>query len=301
MELLKGILYFSVFNHPLKKEEVFVFSKYCCKNKFNEELSIALQKKIIIEKDGYYSVPSDINFASKREMGNLIAKKALNIAHKKAKFISTYFPYIEAVGISGSLSKGYFDENSDIDFFIITKPNRLWFCRTVLILYKKIFLFNSRKFFCMNYFISSDQLEIEEKNRFTATELVTLLPLYGKNVFEDFYRANLWTNDYFPNKEMNVLETKKAQKSFLVKFFEKIFNNQLGILINRFCFNLTYNYWKKKYKNTLGNHFDLTFKSTQKVSKHHPLNFQNKVITALNTKYDFINKKYNLSLIKEDV
>ena len=91
------------------------------------------------------------------------------------------------MGISGSLSKGYYDDDGDIDFFIITSPKRLWIARTFLILYKKIFLLNSRKYFCVNYFISSNALEIEEKNIFTATELTTLLPMFGNGSFHKFY------------------------------------------------------------------------------------------------------------------
>src|SRR5690606_3777846 len=102
--------------------------------------------------------------------GNLMANKFSDIARKKAKLISQ-FPFVRGVMASGSLSKGYADEKSDIDFFIITIPNRLWIARTLLVLYKRIFLLNSHKFFCVNYFVDEKHLGIEEKNLFTATEL----------------------------------------------------------------------------------------------------------------------------------
>ena len=86
-----------------------------------------------------------------------VKAKVLVKAKAKARFISK-FPFVAAVGVSGSLSKGYYDSDSDIDFFIITQHNRLWICRTLLMVYKKIFLLNSRKYFCPNYFISSEQL-----------------------------------------------------------------------------------------------------------------------------------------------
>ena len=78
------------------------------------------------------------------------------------KFISK-FPYVRAILLSGSISKGYMDKDSDVDYFIITQPNRLWVTRLLLMLFKKIFLFNSRKVFCINYFVDSEKLEIEEK------------------------------------------------------------------------------------------------------------------------------------------
>ena len=90
-----------------------------------------------------------------------------------------HFPFTRAIMISGSLSKNYADEASDVDYFIIVKPGRLWIARTLLIIYKRIFLMNSKKYFCVNYFIDEDHLEIEEKNLFTAVELTTLIPIHG--------------------------------------------------------------------------------------------------------------------------
>ena len=43
-------------------------------------------------------------------------------ATKRARFISR-FPYVEGVGISGSLSKGYYDDDGDIDFLLLQKPS----------------------------------------------------------------------------------------------------------------------------------------------------------------------------------
>ncbi|MEZ5195381.1 MAG: hypothetical protein R2764_02960 [Bacteroidales bacterium] len=84
----------------------------------------------------------------------------------KAKRFSTFisnFPYVRGISLSGSLSKGYIGDDPDIDYFIITKENRLWLSCTMLIAFKKIFLFNSCKYFCVNYFIDTNNLEIEEK------------------------------------------------------------------------------------------------------------------------------------------
>lgn len=301
MELLKPILYYSIFKYPLKKEEVFLNANYATANEFENELKLALDRNFICETKNYYSLPEDLNIILKREKGNFDAKSAMVIAYKKAEFVSKYFPFIEAIGISGSLSKGYFDDNSDVDFFIITKPSRLWFCRTMLIVYKKLFLFNSKKYFCMNYFISSDNLDISERNRFTATEITTLLPLYGKEIFEQFYKTNIWVKSYFPNKIIDAAAIKTIQKSRFTAIFENILNNKIGELLENFFFKITYSHWKKKFKKSLGSDFELAFKSSNKVSKHHPQNFQNKVISSLNMKYDLINKKHNLSLEKEYV
>jgi predicted nucleotidyltransferase len=53
----------------------------------------------------------------------MLAVKHIKKAKAVAKFLS-WFPYIRGIAISGSLSKNFADENSDLDFFIITAANR---------------------------------------------------------------------------------------------------------------------------------------------------------------------------------
>ena len=177
MESLKTILYFSIFRYPLKIEEIHSYTNHTNLSDTLNELDFLVDEKILIKIEDFYVYGGDLDSVPKRLKGNVLAKKVLVKAKAKARFISK-FPFVAAVGVSGSLSKEYYDSDSDIDFFIITQHNRLWICRTLLMVYKKIFLLNSRKYFCPNYFISSEQLEIIEQNRFTATELKTLIPMY---------------------------------------------------------------------------------------------------------------------------
>jgi predicted nucleotidyltransferase len=84
------------------------------------------------------------------------------------------FPFVRGVFVTGSLSKNSSDSSSDLDFMVITRKGRLWIARTLLMLFKKIFLLNSYKYFCINFLLSEDNLEIEDKNVFTATEVMTV-------------------------------------------------------------------------------------------------------------------------------
>ena len=168
MTLLKPILYFSLFKYPLTEEEIFNFSKAESKEQIKLDLIELVNDDIIYKIDDFYLTENNETLIKRRLEGNKMAKNIYQKALTVSRLISK-FPYVEGVGISGSLSKGYYDDDGDIDFFIITSPKRLWIARTFLILYKKIFLLNSRKYFCVNYFISSNALEIEEKNIFNES------------------------------------------------------------------------------------------------------------------------------------
>lgn len=298
MDTLKTILYFSIFRHPLKLEEIHGYTNHNSKDITAKELKYLIKKGILFSIDEFYVYGNDLDSVTKRLRGNLHASNVMTKANKRAKLISK-FPYVEAVGISGSLSKGYHDENSDIDFFVITRPGRLWICRTLLILFKKIFLLNSRKYFCVNYFISTSNLEIEEKNRFTATELKTLIPIMGKEIFEIFYTKNLWINDYFPKFEPDLLSIGDLKKPFFTKTIEFGLNNIMGEFVDSGFKKITITKWKSKFKNIESEDFKIALKSTQNISKHHPSNFQKKVILALNEKYREFQKNYNIELAEE--
>jgi predicted nucleotidyltransferase len=300
VDTLKTILYFSIFNYPLKLEEICSFSISKDKETIQKDLDELVSKKIICQLEGFYLIDNNHKAIEKRKKGNQMALEALVKAKERATFISK-FPFVEAVGVSGSLSKGYYDAESDIDFFVITKPNKLWLCRTFLMLYKKIFLFNSRKYFCINYFMSSNSLEVAEKNRFTATEIKTLIPFQGKSAFETFYKKNGWVSDVFGeiNPELESIGT--IQKPMLTKMLEKVFDAKIGNVVDRLFKNFTVYFWKIKFRQMHDDDFKIALKSTKNISKHHPLNFQKKVISALNEKYEEIRKTHNIELPKEYV
>jgi predicted nucleotidyltransferase len=269
-------------------------------NETINELETLISDDIISKIDSFYVYNKDFDSVTKRLKGNIQAQKVLSIAKKRAKYIAK-FPFVMAVGVSGSLSKGYYDDKSDIDFFVITKPNKLWICRTLLMAYKKIFLLNSRKYFCINYYISTQHLEIEEKNRFTATELKTLIPMEGKEIFSAFYANNLWVKNYFSKFETNLDTISNTKKPFISKSIEFIFNTGLGEITDNLFKKITIRKWKSKFNFLSIEDFNIALKSTQNISKHHPSNFQKKVILALNSKIEEVETNFNIILSKENV
>ncbi len=300
MTPLKPLLYFSLFRYPLTKEEIFAFSGCDNPEGTKQQLRQLVNKNVVYNIDGFYSLENDATLVKRRLEGNEGAKKIFSKADRMSRLISK-FPFVEGVGISGALSKGFFDKDGDIDFFIITSPGRLWIARTLLILYKKIFLFNSKKYFCVNYFVSENALEIQEKNVFTATELVTLIPMYGNGSFHKFYDTNDWAHSRFPNQifggDLDTL--KPICKTGLTRFIEKLLNTGLGDRLDSFFHRLTYKKWKVKFKDLSRDHFEVAMKSTRDISKHHPQNFQQKVISRLNEKYLEYQEKYDIQLTPE--
>lgn len=216
--------------------------------------------------------------------------KRANEAERKVKRYSTLiskFPYVQGVCISGSYSKNSLLPKGDIDYFIICKPNRLWLSRTLLILYKKIVLLDSEKYFCVNYFIDSDTLTIPDKNSYTATEIATLIPVNNMELFTQFLKANEWIYEQFPN----LRETRNAplitkKNNSLALLIEKICSGKLGDKLDTYFFILTLKTWKKRFPGFDDTHFDLNMRSRKNASKHHPRGFQTKVLTEIEARFN---------------
>jgi hypothetical protein len=298
VESLKTILYFSIFKYPLKLEEICKFTPANDRAQVEAELEYLMHRGIVNKIGEFFLPDCDSSCIEKRLKGNEMAIPALQKAAKMASFIAK-FPFVEAVAVSGSLSKGYFDRQSDIDYFVITNPGKLWVARTLLMLFKKIFLFNSRKYFCINYFLASPNLEVEEKNRFTATEIKTLIPFQGKTALESFYAQNKWVNQFFGTGMPELSHVPEITKPLMVRGLEVMLDSRPGQLLDVALRTFTVRFWKLKFRKMASQDFRVALKSTEAVSKHHPSHFQKRVITALNEKYDELLRLHDINLPKE--
>jgi len=296
--IVKTLAYYDIFDYPLTLREIFfcLNTNSVTKERLHSEVNSLLNNNIIYKKNDYYLLNPRYNNISKRVEGKKRAEKKMKIANRFSKIIS-FFPFVRAVFLSGSISKGFMDKNADIDYFIITKKNRLWLARFLLVLFKKVFLLNSYKFFCINYFISEDNLEIEEKNIYTATELVTLIPTYGSNFYDDFYNANVWLKTYYPNyPKRDIINVSQSKLKLTQKIIEPFLNNKFGERLDNYFLRVFLTFNKKKYGKLEKDTFHLAFKSRKNVSKHHPQYFQKRVLDELSNKIHKLEMQHNIVL-----
>jgi len=294
-KFLKTLAYYDIFSYPLTKEEIFYNTPTNgdTKEKVFKNINNLAELGIIHNNNGYYSLSNNSGYVPRRIAGNKRAEKRLKTAKYFTKIIAR-FPYVRAVLISGSLSKGYMDEKADIDFFIITKPHRLWISRFLLMLFKKMFLLNSKKNFCINYYITTENLEIKNKNIYTAIELASLLPTYGADIYENLYNANHWIKKYVPNYPKREIDGVKNFKLFILqRIIEPLFNNVLGEKLDDLFMLLFYYYDKKRYSNFDEKRFQSSFIFRKNISTHHPESFQNKVLRALEQKISHLQVEHN--------
>lgn len=295
--IIKTLAYYDIFSYPLKAEEIYhnLPVNHCSTGDIVSELEKLCEEKLVYKIKDFYLLQNNPAFVSRRLEGNFLCNKKVKSAFRMSKLISK-FPYVRAIFLTGSISKGYMDKESDVDYLIVTRPGRLWVCKLFLTLFKKIFLLNSRKVFCINYYIDYNHLEIEEKNVFTAIEIATIIPTFGKKYYDEFYSSNRWIKEYFPNyPKRNILVIDK--QSGFQKFFESLLNNRLGDFLDDFSMKLFAKATKRKFRHFDEKDFSLAFKSTKCESKYHPKFFQKKVLVSLDEKLRKLQQTLNVTLM----
>jgi hypothetical protein len=103
------------------------------------------------------------------------------------------------VSITGSLAvNNPRDGRDDIDYLIVTQPNRLWLCRALIIALVRYGLRRGVTL-CPNYILSENVLYFEEENLYAAREIVQMVPIYGRAFYLAMRQVNSWIADYLPH------------------------------------------------------------------------------------------------------
>ena len=301
--ILKVLVYFDIFRYPLTRKEI---ESFLDKSYSRDELDYSFHDLVtsgrIFQLCEFFSLKNDMSIVEIRRRGNIQA----TILVKKAKQIARLlykFPYIRAIGLSGSVSKNFADENSDIDYFLITEANRLWIARTLLLIFRKNpFLKNRDKYYCMNYFVDEEDLVIKEKNIYTATELFTLIPLAGSASLKKFFEKNSWSYNYFPNRALPIVnEEINFKNPWFKKLTEFFFNNRFGNWLDNYLFKLTTARWQKKEEekklNAKGERMGL--KTNKHFSKPNPIFFHNAFIENYKQRIKEVEEKHVMSYITD--
>ncbi|HEY4205569.1 MAG TPA: hypothetical protein VGM31_02110 [Puia sp.] len=281
---MKVLAYFDLFSYPLSLEEIqFFLDRETHGSCLTEALNSLIAEKTLFKLGRFYSLKNDPHLAHRRIQGNQHADQLLAVAAKISRILFQ-FPYVRGIGISGSLSKHFADANADIDYFVITQSNRLWIARTLMHLYKKwSFLRGRQHWYCMNYFIDEEALEIEEKNIFTATELITLLPACGNGGLVQFFDANNWVTSFLPQyKNRSAMTPPNPPAGFWKRTLEKMFDNRVGDRLDDFFCSLTSRRWNKKEKRGAldGKGHRMSLRTGKHFSRPNPQMLQKRILDA---------------------
>lgn len=298
LEIIRTVLYFDVFRYPLTIPELYENTALNVSVvEFRLLIDELVAKGVLLERSGFIlSAGREQADIEKRLNGNKGANAIMPTAYRFSNRIAG-FPFVEGICLSGALSKNYYDEQGDIDFFIITKPGRLWICRSLLILRFKLLPASKKRFWCTNYFISSEDLRIQDRNAFTATELAYLIPVFNYEAYRKLMAANDWHRAAFPNKQpapdSNCIP---AKQNLFKSLTERALRGRTGDWLDNWLLTMTLRHWRKRFSNMADEDFELQFRARKNVSKRHTKGFQNKVLTLWEERKKHYEQRFGISL-----
>ena len=200
-EILQTISYFDVFSYPLTPEQLYAFlpCTQATDFQFQESLRRLIRQHYVHSSHGYYflSTRSEEIVGSRRE--NELRASAMTRYARWISFFLKQVPFVRAIFITGSLSKHVAPHKSDIDFMIIAERDRLWICKMILTAFRRLVLFNSKKYFCINLMVTENSLYFPSHPYYTAIEIATTQLVWNVAAYERYQRQNTWICDFLPH------------------------------------------------------------------------------------------------------
>ena len=154
-----------------------------------------------------------------------------------------------------------------------------------------------KKFWCTNYFISSDNLRIPDINAFTGTELAYLVPTVNYELYKKILDHNNWYRNKYPNKPEATPKYCIATPTPALKaMVETLLRGKLGDWLDNGLLRFTLKHWRKKYPSMNNEDFELQFRSRKDVCKRHTHGFQNKILVLWKEKNAEFEKRFQIRL-----
>lgn len=291
-------MYFDVFSYPLNATELYANAPVdMTEGDFQEALSCLEQKGLLKKREAFFLMPhTPDTVIERRRKGNEGAARMMPEAQAYSMKIAA-FPFVEGVCLSGGLSKNYYDKDGDIDYLIMTRSDRLWVCRTLLIIRYKLLPASRKRFWCINYFIGASALRVPDTNYFVSTELSHLIPTVNYQFYDDMLNANSWYLKHYPNKaRIPAGESADLPSGITKRTIEWLLSGAFGAWLDDRLLTYTLRRWRAKYPEMSDEDFELQFRSRKNVCKRHTHGFQNKVLNMWEEKIRLFEVTHALSL-----
>lgn len=193
-----SLVYHDLFGYPLTREETWFW-----------QIGKAEQPRHLVEAfRGFYCLAGRGDLVFQRAARTHASLGKFKIAQKAAGVLAC-LPTIRMVGVTGGLSMGNADQDSDIDFLIITTGDTLWITRLLAFVFLKFLGIKLRRFgdlevqdkLCLNLWIDEKNMDFSKrKDVYTAHEILQTKVLLNKNdTYQRFLKKNLWVKEIFPN------------------------------------------------------------------------------------------------------
>lgn len=278
--VLRMVLYFDVFAHPLRRSEL---ERFVCPGepaRVAEACSALAREGHVETHEAWVSAPGRMATLPARKERARWAEAAWPKAQQAARLLAR-LPHVEGLFVTGGLSKNSAKPGDDIDFLVLTAPGRVWTLKTFLQVLRRPLPSAWRERLCTNYLVSTDSLLLDDRNLFTAVELATAVPVFGRKACVAFLEANAWASAFVPGLSWSVA---RAQALELHPVRPSTPPSALGRAAEQLGLSAWNAYWNHKYRWLSSADRDQRFKRTPERATNHLHDFQSYVLGEVATR-----------------
>ena len=198
--IVETVAYADIFDYPLTVAEV---HRYLVGVRASEAevrsalLDSELVPRYLSRSGEWISLPGRESVVEIRIRRTAIAATFWPRALRYGRIIAS-LPFVRMVAITGELAVDNADRHSDIDYFIVTEPGRLWLCRAWTVALVRLARLAGDTI-CPNYILSERALELDSRSLYTAHELTQMVPISGNATYERLRALNSWSEEFLPN------------------------------------------------------------------------------------------------------
>ncbi len=211
--ILRTLAYFDIFDYPLTTLEVW---KFLNSRTGPTDLGLILAGLETLQGEGVIDQRGGFWFLRGREVGVNLRLERSQIARRKyarARLVTRFLkhlPGIRLVAICNTLAWSQARDESDIDFFIVTKSGRLWQSRFLAVAPFALLGLRPRSgqerdALCFSFFAAETALDfsvlrIKPDDPYLLYWVASLVPLYDPDgLIEAIWEANPWVRQALPN------------------------------------------------------------------------------------------------------
>jgi hypothetical protein len=213
------LAYADIFDYPLTADEVY---RYLTSTKASrEEIARVLADETLFTRvEEYFALRGREHIVNIRKRRAEVSARLWLKAVRYGRIIAM-LPFVRMVAVTGSLAMNNTDEGKDVDYMIVTAPNRLWTCRGLSLLVARFAKLEGVNL-CPNYLVTNNAMELKECSLYVAHELAQMIPLSGMEIYREIRRLNVWIYDYLPNALMEPEMPQGMKPAENYSFFQKI-------------------------------------------------------------------------------